>query len=91
MLLMLISQTPRYSIASIQNDTCYSVDKIHQLAEFKKSCDKCQLDLKDTREALNSCVQPSNAMFAAEHVLGGFVGGAVVVFIVCSLTRICGG
>jgi len=57
--------------------TCYSKDEIGALANYKKSCDVCRLDLKDTEATLSKCVNsgsPATKWWAdPKFVVGGFV------------------
>lgn len=56
--------------------TCFSQSEIGALANYKKACDVCKLDLKDTKETLQKCVDhgaPASAWWAdPKIVIGGF-------------------
>jgi len=55
--------------------TCYDQDEMKDLASFKKSCDVCKLDLKDTTNTLGECVNynPSKWWNDPKLIIGGFV------------------
>lgn len=60
--------------------SCFSPIEIRNLAEFKKSCDVCKLDLKDTKKTLQTCVDhgaPATAWWADPKII---VGGFAVSF-----------
>ena len=56
--------------------TCYSKDEIGALANYKKSCDVCKMNLKDTEITLNKCIDagaPATKWWAdPKFVVGGF-------------------
>ena len=56
--------------------SCFSGHEIKSLANFKKKCDVCKLDLADTKKTLQKCVDhgaPATAWWAdPKIVIGGF-------------------
>lgn len=65
---------------------CYDNSQLHDMAEFKKSCDKCSVDLIDTNMAFRECSQKvgENPLYP---FLEGTVIGALVAAAVLSLVR----
>ena len=64
-----------------ETETCYTAPQIHRINEFRKDCEKCQLDLADTRHELDQCVLSpihDDHSLAVITALGGIVVGAVI-------------
>ena len=56
--------------------TCYDKEEMSSIANFKKGCDLCQMNLKDTEITLNKCIDagsPATKWWAdPKFVVGGF-------------------
>lgn len=66
---------------ALETETCYTAPQIHRINEFRKDCEKCQLDLADTRHELDQCVLSpihDDHSLAVITALGGIVVGAAI-------------
>lgn len=68
---------------------CYKPEEIKKMADYTKACDKCQLDLSDTKLALDVIKNRESEYMPTTYFAGGAIGGAVVVFLICSIGK-CG-
>ena len=68
---------PIENAANPSGFTCYSPEEIRALANYKKGCDVCKLNLKDTKNTLQKCIDhgaPATQWWAdPKLVVGGFV------------------
>lgn len=49
----------------------------------------CKASIADTRKALEDCSREYGDSNMMGHVLGGVIGGAVLTFLLCSVTHGC--
>ena len=67
----------------------YPQTKKDAIAESLKEGEICRRNLVDTKEALHECSVQAGDSTTGIHVLGGFIGGVVVTFLVCSVAHVC--
>lgn len=60
---------------------------MHDIAEKLKEGEVCKRNLVDTRKELDDCAGRAGDSNVATHLVGGAIGGAVLAFIIFSLTK----
>lgn len=60
-MLVLLTLTASTRSLAQETETCYSPIQVSRINDFRKDCEKCQLDLEETTFALNACAVRVNA------------------------------
>lgn len=69
------------------SNRCYDGEELRGLAEFKKNCDKCGMDLVDTRLSLDECVAKGGGVDTGLHFAMGITTGLIVTMVTCALVK----
>lgn len=66
---------------------CYDSEALQNLATFKKNCDKCSMDLVDTRLSLDECVAKGGGIDAGTNFAMGATVGTGFILLLCTLIK----
>jgi len=78
---MLVLMMLTVSTRSLGQNNCFGPNQMKKMNEFRTECENCQLDLEDTRMALDECVAvpiQRDQMTAFATGIGGMVFGLII-------------